>query len=377
MVTGNLILNVYSIMILIIIYIHSVRHSEKNSLQYKLYMMMVRFTILMLVIDIFSRFDGNPDTLYPVINSAGNFLIYLLNPVVPTLWILYVHYQVLQEEKIAKRWLFPLLFVNVAYTVSLVISQFYGWFYYIDPYNIYHRGPLFWIPASTTILMILAAFALIVANRGKVGRKHYFSLLFFAVPPFICVILQIFIYGISLMLNSVVLSLLIVFFNIQIRTIYTDYLTGINNRKKLEAYMEEKISRSTGNKTFSAILTDMDNFKSINDMFGHDMGDDALETSAQLFKKCLRSNDFIARYGGDEFYIILDISNRKALEETLCRINKCIESFNDSNTKPYKLNFSMGYAVYDSHSRMKAKEFQKQIDLLMYENKRANKECIK
>lgn len=138
--------------------------------------------------------------------------------------------------------------------------------------------------------------------------------------------------------------------------------------------MKEKISTSTDNKTFSAILLDLNNFKTINDTFGHDMGDYVLETSVKLLKSCLRSIDFIARFGGDEFYIILDVSNSDDLEATVCRINGCIEKYNERGAMPFKLGFSMGYAVYDYQSCMKVEEFQKQIDILMYENKRANKE---
>ena len=154
----------------------------------------------------------------------------------------------------------------------------------------------------------------------------------------------------------------------------TDFLTGLNNRKKLEIYLKEKISTSTEDKTFSAIMIDLNSFKSINDTFGHDMGDNALQVFAKLLNSCLRSNDFIARFGGDEFFIVLDISNRMDLEEIVRRINVCVEKYNESGERPYKLDFSIGYAVYDYHSHMKAEEFQKQIDILMYENKQANKE---
>ena len=371
---GNTIINVYSVLILVIIYIHALRHTEMVFLQHKLYMMILQVTIFMLVVDIFSRFDGNPGTIYSVINHIGNFLIYMFNPIIPSLWFLYAYNQVFQEERKMMQRLYPLIIINVINIVVLALSQFYGWFYFIDADNIYHRGPLFWFPVSITVALMLAAFVLIVANRKKIEDKYYFSLVFFAIPPFICVILQIIFYGLSLMLNSVVLSLLIVYFNIQNGNLYIDYITGVNNRKKLDKYMKEKISTSTGNRTFSAILIDMDNFKSINDTFGHDMGDDALETSAMLLKSCLRSNDFIARFGGDEFCIILDLSNKDDLEATVCRINSSAEKYNEHSTRPYKLGFSMGYAMYDYHSHMNVEEFEKQIDLLMYENKRANKE---
>ena len=302
--TNNIIINIYSIALLVIICHNSLKHDEKESLQHKLYMMVLKITILMLVVDIFSRFDGKPDAIYPVINHFGNLMIFLLNPILPSLWLLYVHVQVFQDEKKTRRLIYPLLAINVVNTVMVILNQFFGWYYYIDSDNIYHRGPLFLLSASFTVTLILVAFVLIIANRKKVEKKHYFSLVFFAVPPFVCIILQIIFYGISLMLNSVVLSLLMVSLNIQNRSMYTDYLTGVNNRKKLEIYLKEKISTSTEDKTFSAIMIDLNSFKSINDTFGHDTGDNALQVFAKLLNSCLRSNDFIARFGGDEFFIV-------------------------------------------------------------------------
>ncbi|NLM09823.1 MAG: diguanylate cyclase [Clostridiaceae bacterium] len=81
-----------------------------------------------------------------------------------------------------------------------------------------------------------------------------------------------------------VLSLLVVFLKIQNYSMHTDYLTGVNNRKKLDAYLKERVSLSTEGKGFSAVLIDINSFKYINDTFGHDIGDNALETAAKLLK---------------------------------------------------------------------------------------------
>ena len=197
---------------------------------------------------------------------------------------------------------------------------------------------------------------------------------FFAAPPIVCTILQIYIFGIAFTLNSVTLSLLIALLNFQNHSMYTDHLTGVNNRKKLDNYMKEKISACSEERTFSAILIDIDNFKLLNDTFGHDMGDDALETFVMLLRSCLRPIDFIARFGGDEFCIVLDMSNENDLQAAAGRINSCIEKYNTTNSKPYNLSISMGFAVYDYHIHMKLEEFQKQIDVLMYKDKQAKKE---
>ena len=334
---------------------------------------MLTVTMLMLLVDVLARFDGNPGTIYSIFNYFGNLLTFMINLFLPSLWLLYVHLQVYRKTNKIKKLIYLLMAINGINIVFVIISQFYGWFYYIDSNNIYHRGKLFWIPVSITIGLILSTLILTLVNRKNIEKRHYFSLVFFPVPPFICVILQVAFYGASLALNSVAISLLIVFLNIQNRTMYTDYLTGVYNRNKLETHMREKINASTENKTFSAILIDLDNFKSINDTFGHNMGDCALGASVSLLKNCLKPTDFIARFGGDEFCAILDISNKVELEAIICKIRTCIEEYNKQGTQPYTLGFSMGYAVYDYHSHMTSEEFQKQIDILMYEHKRINK----
>lgn len=369
----NIILNAYSIIIILIIYLHALRFFEKESLQDRLYMIVLYVTVVMLCLDVLSRFDGYPATIYPVINAFGNFMIFLMSPVLPSFWLAYVHLQVFSEERKTKRLLYPLCIINIINAVILIISQSFGWIYYIDSYNIYHRGPLFLIPAFIVISLILVAFVITLINRRRLDKKSFLALVFFLIPPFISIILQIIFYGISLMLNCVVISLLVVFLNLQNHSIYTDHLTGVNNRKRLDAYLKEKVNSRAEEKDFSAILIDINNFKYINDTCGHDVGDIALETSAKLLESCLRANDFIARFGGDEFCIVLDVSSESDLEAMVCRINNCFEKYNESGSHLYQLTLSMGYAVYGRSSRLSAEEFLKQIDTLMYEEKQAYK----
>jgi len=79
-------------------------------------------------------------------------------------------------------------------------------------------------------------------------------------------------------------------------------------------------------------MIDLNDFKSINDSFGHGVGDHALQISAEILKSCIRTNDFIGRYGGDEFVIVLDISDIKDLEEIVYRINNSAEIYNESSS---------------------------------------------
>lgn len=140
---NNSIINLYSIAILLVIGVHSYKNDEKESYRYKLYIMMLHVTILMLIVDIFSRFDGMSNSIYPILNQMGNLLIFILNPIMPSIWLLYVHYQIFLEETKTKKLIYPLLFINIFNIVMVVLTQFFGWYYYIDSQNIYHRGPLF------------------------------------------------------------------------------------------------------------------------------------------------------------------------------------------------------------------------------------------
>lgn len=369
----NAILNIYSIMVIIIIYFQALRCLEKESLRDKLYMSMLHITILMLVIDILSRFDGKALEIYPVLNNVGNFLIFLLNPILPSIWVVYVYLQIFHKQRKIRRLVYFLCVINAINITLLLFSQFFGWFYYIDSNNIYRRGPYFALPVFIDLILLSIAFTIISLNRRRLDKKSFLSLMFFALPPIVSIFLQIRFYGISLMLNSIVLSLLVLFLNFQNHDIYTDHLTKINNRKKLDVYLKKKISASTAEKAFSAILVDINNFKQINDTYGHSMGDKALEATARLLKSCLEANDFIARFGGDEFCLILDISDKKELQSLVCRINKCLDNYNQCDSHPYYLGLSMGYAVYSSRSHRNAENFLKEIDMLMYQEKRASK----
>ena len=368
-IVSNIIINVYAMAVLLIIYIQYVKKQEKEFLQYKIYVIMLKMTIFLLVIDVLSRLNGSPNTIYVYINHISNFIIYALNLVIPSLWIVYVHDQVLQEEKHTKRLIFSLVLLNVINIVVVIFSQFFGWFYYIDAENIYHRSPFFLIPVAMIAFLIVTAFIIVAKNKNKIERKNYASLIFFAIPPLAGVLLQAIFYGFSLMLNSLTISMLVVFVNMQNHNMYTDYLTGVNNRKKLDLYLRGKINSSIENRTFSAIMIDVNDFKTINDTFGHDAGDDALKICVKLLDSCIEEGDFIARFGGDEFCVILNTFDESLLKETVYRIKNCFDKYNQSIIHPYKLEISIGYAVYDYESLMKIEDFQKKLDVLMYKNK--------
>lgn len=100
-----------------------------------------------------------------------------------------------------------------------------------------------------------------------------------------------------------------------------DDLTGIPNRKSIMAVLEEECYKAkASNMPFSIIIFDLDNFKSINDRFGHIAGDLVLRETAKVAQGTIRNHDFVGRFGGDEFIIILwntSLSNASIIAERL------------------------------------------------------------
>lgn len=298
--------------------------------------------------------------------------MFATHPILSSLWIIYVYYQINHKFKGLWKSIWPIIIADLANIVLVIAQHDSGWLYYIDNQNIYHRGPGFLLPAILSFVYLIWALIIIVSNRKKIEPRHFYALVLFPVPPAIGIILQFMVYGVSFMTGGVAISLLIVYLYVQNQSLNSDYLTGAFNRRGLEAYLQDKIRNIPSAGTFAAIMLDLDNFKKINDTLGHDVGDKVLTEAVKLISSNLRKQDFVARYGGDEFYIILNgVDNNKDLVTVVEKIQTSIKKFNSASNEPYQVQFSMGYAVYDQNSNMGMEAFLKYIDSLMYENKRS------
>lgn len=360
-----------SLIVLIIMYIHVYSRSEKVFMHYKLFVYLIQANMILIIVDLLAWvFNGLPGTMNLIYNTGFNLMLYILVPVAPSLWVIYAHFLILRDESRIRMVTRVLLVFIVLNCVISLMSLFTGWFYWVDSDNIYHRGEYFWIHVGYCYLLISYSFYYILINRKVIEKRYYYALLLYFVPQTIGTTIQMIFYGVSYNWTGMMLSLLIIYLNIQDRGLNTDYLTGVYNRRQLDGYIQGKIRNSSPEKSFSAILIDINDFKSINDRLGHETGDEALKDTVNILRKSLRPNDFIARFGGDEFVIILDINHRDMLEQAVKRISNNVEVFNKGSLKPYKISFAMGYDIYDYNSKLKSDDFFSHIDRLMYMNKK-------
>lgn len=339
----------------------------------KIFLFMLIITLFAFVANIMSSIDSGPDWFFPF-SAAGNYIEFILSTALIPIFYCYICEQIPDLDSSLRRRLNGILWTMAALCAALILSTAVtGQIFYFDSAHIYHRGPLFVIPMSILLSMMVIVECFLVSQRQKIEAKYYRSLVFFLISPVIGWMLQLLIFGLPFSLLGITFAALILFTNIQNRNMDKDYLTGAFNRQTLDSYMRNKIDASTSQKTFAAILLDIDDFKSINDCFGHFEGDIALINAVHILRHSVGRNDFIARYGGDEFCVILDSDDQKSVEDTILRIERNLAIFNRNENKPYQLSFSMGYAAYPFSLGKDAESFYKIIDRKMYEKKNSRK----
>ncbi|WP_165901954.1 transporter substrate-binding domain-containing protein [Reinekea marinisedimentorum] len=149
-----------------------------------------------------------------------------------------------------------------------------------------------------------------------------------------------------------------------------DHLTGLYNRKKLEEITAEQVSTfERYNVSFSIALLDIDNFKTINDTYGHDTGDRVLEKLATILKQNSRSTDYVGRWGGEEFLIICPHS---AGEQTLAMAENLREFVDQMNFETVgHISFSAGITEFTMGDTF-ASAF-KRADTALYQAKTTGK----
>lgn len=152
---------------------------------------------------------------------------------------------------------------------------------------------------------------------------------------------------------------------------HTDFLTKTYTKRYIERALIEALERhEVENEDFSLAFIDLDNFKTVNDEFGHKKGDELLGRVAQVIKENLRAQDCVARYGGDEFMLLLHKSNRQEAEEVMMRCKQAV--IEDDSLKVFGIAISGGIATYPKDAK-NIQNLAMIADKRMYQDKEKNK----
>jgi len=164
---------------------------------------------------------------------------------------------------------------------------------------------------------------------------------------------------------------------------YYDTLTGLPNRALMTDRLEQAIKRSSGAKSRGAVVfIDLDNFKYINDCFGHGFGDEVLATLAPRIKQLVSRDDTLGRFGGDEFVIILnslpdhEMSAAKACEKVALKVAAAIAEPIELSSGRQLTTASIGISIFGGFD-ITADEALRQADLAMYRAKSSGRNAIR
>lgn len=159
----------------------------------------------------------------------------------------------------------------------------------------------------------------------------------------------------------------------------TDELTGVYNRRFLDDALESHFEAArTGGTSLSLVMVDLDHFREINDMHGHEAGDRLLLQVVAVFTKHLRPNDILARYGGDEFTVLMpDTGTDEALAvaEGIRRDVAAIDSIVSDTGAVCRVTTSQGIATVPDHAA-DARDLREKADRALYRAKEEGRDRI-
>lgn len=152
-----------------------------------------------------------------------------------------------------------------------------------------------------------------------------------------------------------------------------DFLTGLYNRRYFYESMREYLEQLKETlEQFAVAMIDIDNFKKVNDTYGHDVGDKIIISLSEILLSVTNHKDIVSRFGGEEFCVVLKNINRYSAPEILERIRKEVENFTfyiDKNTS-ISYTISLGATIHDEES---LEDTISQADMLLYQAKNAGR----
>ncbi|HKD73959.1 MAG TPA: diguanylate cyclase, partial [Ktedonobacterales bacterium] len=158
----------------------------------------------------------------------------------------------------------------------------------------------------------------------------------------------------------------------------TDPLTNLPNHRALQEVLHKELTMATlQGIPLSLVMIDIDHFREFNDQYGHDVGDRVLQHVARTMQGALDGNDFVSRYGGEEFVVIARASDERAIAQTAERIRAAIADsmFIVSSGARVPITASLGHSTFPIHASV-ASSLLKAADLALFAAKRSGRNRI-
>ena len=357
-----------SALIIVLIFANYIRKFNTCRFQRNVFCCLLVFAFISMTGDFaFLLLEGIPGGTAHTLLYVFGFIYYFFQALTFYYVVVFIDCMVFKDQKRAGAIIIIVSVVAAVHALVLVLNlQRHFYFYISEADNIFHYGDKYYIRLLFSYLPALfAAWDFIVSHT--VFKKSFLVMtILLLIFPFVGSTADFAFGSLKLIWPCLTAALLYAYFFIIQSDTRLDSLTGIGSRFSFNEFTDKLSRRGTG-ETWDFVMIDMDNFKRINDTLGHQEGDNALRDMAAIIKDSIRSSDFAARYGGDEF--VLATRTENGIDAIMRRIQETVDKHNAKQIRPFKLEISYGQGAYTADGSQKIEEFLSRIDSLMYKHK--------
>ncbi len=260
-------------------------------------------------------------------------------------------------------------------TILIVLNPWTGLVFTLSPEG-YFVHEVLYLPTLVLAAMYLLAVVFVAAasavqTRTSYARQADITLAGSVLLIILYIVVDSFMQKASILPVAVFAVIMRIFIFLQESNINSDALTGMNNRRKAEEYLSEQLTHVTVAHPLYLYIGDLNNFKMINDIYGHIEGDAALVCCSMALKRTIgKYSGFAARFGGDEFLMSRkpdrSVDPERDPEALIRDLSVLLTEL--SQDKPYQLAMTVGYVECTDPS-IPLNEYIKQADRMLYERK--------
>lgn len=375
MIINQIDIFIYALMILSYITFLVVMEDKGNLKSNKTFLYVLCSTGLLLLLETWSWvFNGIIGEFYADMNYIGNFLLFVFNFLPTTCWFMYLDEKIIGDPNVVKRRKRIYILLNLALVIVVFTNPWTNIMFSIKPGNIYERGMGVYIMGAVNLMLIPLYIVVSRKHKRYIMGNVLQVILTLSILPIVGGVLQIMFYGITLIWPMLSLVAIFAYLLIEREELLKDNLTELYTRSRLENRLNFKLRHK---QAFTIMMIDMDDFKLINDRFGHDGGDEALKTISNLLRYSVKRCDSVYRYGGDEFIVLIESTLEETGNLVVERLNHEVDLLNQSNDRRYDISMSIGCLFIDSEETRNIFEILSEVDSKMYNEKMKHKSIRK
>jgi len=364
-------MNFFILILLFSIGVHAYLKLDKKEQIHRLFLTLLSFTILMLFLTNCRvvLHSSNQNDFF-MLQKMLEIVFFVLSPIIPILSLLYVYTYINKHHKIKINKINALTVPVVINGIISVANYHFSLIFSINSNNVYVQGPLFWLVPMVIAFYYSLNLMVLYNGRKKLRKDEFWVMGSLTFIPILVSGFQIYYTHYFTIWNSVAIAVVMNYVFVLHNMVLRDPLTGLGNRMAYDEYLANL--KNKHNIIFSVINIDMDDFKAINDSFGHEEGDKVLRFFATQLETVFQDKGVAIRLGGDEFIVLLKEGKSSNLEQYIQSLQDKICIYNKKNKLMHPIAFSYGIAIFnDSYHNIT--ELINYSDKLMYEEKKKKK----